>query len=116
MPLGIYLFLLVSYTFKGALGSARYYESLTPFVCISAAYGASVIGERWRSALPPRVRGGAGARRVAARADRPVDVSRVRPPGVWGDLSGPPIVTAPIVTGGVWGDLSGPPIVTAAPS
>ena len=52
MPLGIYLFLLVSYTFKGALGSARYYESLTPFVCISAAYGASVIGERWRLALP----------------------------------------------------------------
>jgi hypothetical protein len=52
VPLGIYVFLLVSYSFKGALGSARYYESLTPFVCISAAYGVSAIGERWRPLLP----------------------------------------------------------------
>jgi len=52
VPVGIYLFLLASYTFKCALGSGRYYESLTPFVCVSAAYGASVIGERWRAALP----------------------------------------------------------------
>jgi hypothetical protein len=52
VPLGIYLFLQVSYTFKGMLGSARYYESVTPFVCLSAAYGASVIGERWRKAMP----------------------------------------------------------------
>ncbi len=52
IPLGIYLFLLASYTFKCALGSGRYYESLTPFVCVSAAYGASVIGERWRAAFP----------------------------------------------------------------
>ena len=48
VPLGIYLFLLASYTFKGALGSARYYESLAPFVCIAAAHGASVVGARWR--------------------------------------------------------------------
>jgi hypothetical protein len=52
VPLGIYLFLLVSYTFKGALGSARYYESLTPFVCVAAAYGASRLGEWWRPAQP----------------------------------------------------------------
>jgi hypothetical protein len=52
VPLGIYVFLLASYTFKGVLGSARYYESVTPFVCLSAAYGASVIGERWRAAMP----------------------------------------------------------------
>jgi hypothetical protein len=52
VPLGIYLFLLASYVGKGVLGSARYYESLTPFVCLAAAYGASVIGERWRRALP----------------------------------------------------------------
>lgn len=52
VPLGIYVFLLMSYTFKGALGSGRYYESLTPFVCICAAYGASVVGERWRPTLP----------------------------------------------------------------
>lgn len=52
VPLGIYLFLLASYTFKGALGSARYYESLTPFVCISAAYGAATLGARWRPAVP----------------------------------------------------------------
>lgn len=52
VPLGIYVFLLASYTFKGALGSARYYESLTPFVCIAAAHGASIVGERWRRAAP----------------------------------------------------------------
>jgi hypothetical protein len=50
VPLGIYLFLLGSYTFKGALGSGRYYESLTPFVCISTAYGASMLGARRRLA------------------------------------------------------------------
>jgi hypothetical protein len=52
VPLGIYLFLLASYASKSALGSARYYESMTPFVCIAAAHGASAIGERWRWALP----------------------------------------------------------------
>jgi hypothetical protein len=52
VPLGIYLFLVASYTAKGVLGSARYYESVTPFVCIAAAYGAARIGERWRWALP----------------------------------------------------------------
>ena len=52
MPLGIYLFLLASYVSESALGHHRYYESLAPFVCLSAAYGAAVIGERWRSALP----------------------------------------------------------------
>ncbi len=56
VPVGIYVFLLASYIGKGVLGSARYYESLTPYVCLSAAYGASVIGERfgarWRGALP----------------------------------------------------------------
>jgi hypothetical protein len=25
---------------------------MTPFLCLSAAYGASAIGERWRWALP----------------------------------------------------------------
>jgi Dolichyl-phosphate-mannose-protein mannosyltransferase len=52
VPAGIYAFLLVSYTFKGALGSGRYYESLTPFVCISAAYGVSMIGALWRPVMP----------------------------------------------------------------
>lgn len=50
VPLGIYVFLLASYMGHGALGSARYYESLTPFVCIAAAYGAWAVGERWRPA------------------------------------------------------------------
>ncbi len=50
VPLGIYLFLLGSYTFKGALASDRYYESLTPFLCLAAAHGAFVLGERWRPA------------------------------------------------------------------
>lgn len=50
VPLGIYLFLLGSYTFKGALASGRYYESLSPFLCIAAAHGAFVVGERWRPA------------------------------------------------------------------
>jgi hypothetical protein len=52
LPVGIYLFLLSSYAFKGVLGSARYYESLTPFVCLCAGYGAALIGQRWRRALP----------------------------------------------------------------
>jgi hypothetical protein len=52
VPLGIYGFLLGSYLFKGALASARYYESLAPFVCISAAYGVCLLGQRWRYALP----------------------------------------------------------------
>jgi len=50
VPLGIYLFLLGSYTCKGVLASGRYYESLTPFLCIAAAHGACVVGERWRPA------------------------------------------------------------------
>lgn len=48
VPLGIYLFLLGSYTCKGVLASGRYYESLTPYLCIAAAHGALVIGQRWR--------------------------------------------------------------------
>jgi hypothetical protein len=52
VPLGIYLFLLASYLGKGALGAARYYDSLTPFLCIAAACGACALGERWRPALP----------------------------------------------------------------
>jgi hypothetical protein len=52
IPLGIYLFLVGAYLFKGALGSARYYESLTPFVALSAAHGACVVGARWRWIAP----------------------------------------------------------------
>jgi hypothetical protein len=51
VPVGIYLFLMASYASKSALSSARYYESLTPFVCFSAACGATVLAERWRHAL-----------------------------------------------------------------
>jgi hypothetical protein len=50
VPLGIYLFLVGSYACKGVLASGRYYESLTPFLCIAAAHGACVVGERWRPA------------------------------------------------------------------
>ncbi len=50
VPLGIYLFLLGSYTLKGVLASGRYYESLTPYLCIAAAHGAVVVGEKWRPA------------------------------------------------------------------
>ncbi len=39
LPLGIYLFLQAAWLSKGALGSARYYESLVPFVAIAAAHG-----------------------------------------------------------------------------
>jgi hypothetical protein len=52
IPLGIYLFLLGAYAFKGALGSARYYESLMPFVALSAAHGACSVGARWRWLAP----------------------------------------------------------------
>ena len=52
VPLGIYLFLMASFVTQSALGSARYYESLTPFVCLAAAYGVAMIGELRRSALP----------------------------------------------------------------
>jgi len=48
VPLGIYLFLLGSYSCKGVLASGRYYESLTPYLCIAAAHGALAIGQRWR--------------------------------------------------------------------
>jgi hypothetical protein len=30
------------------LASGRYYESLTPYLCIAAAHGALLIGQRWR--------------------------------------------------------------------
>ncbi len=50
VPLGIYVFLLGSYTCKGVLASGRYYESLTPFLCIAAVRGAVVVGQRWRPA------------------------------------------------------------------
>jgi hypothetical protein len=52
VPLGIYLFLLGSYTCKGVLANDRYYESLTPFLCVSAAYGALAVGRWWRPATP----------------------------------------------------------------
>ncbi len=52
IPLGIYLFLLLAYAFKGALGSARYYESLMPFVALSAAHGARSLAARWRGFAP----------------------------------------------------------------
>jgi hypothetical protein len=52
VPLGIYLFLLGSYTFKGVLASGRYYESLTPYLCVAAAHGVVVIGQRWKPAAP----------------------------------------------------------------
>lgn len=49
LPLGIYLFLLGAYAFKGALGSSRYYESLVPFVAIAAACGVERVSasRRW---------------------------------------------------------------------
>lgn len=52
VPLGIYLFLLGSYSAKAALGSGRYYEALTPFVCLAAAHGAILLGEKRRWAMP----------------------------------------------------------------
>lgn len=52
IPLGIYLFLVGAFVFKGALGSARYYESLMPFVALSAAHGACLVGTRWRWIAP----------------------------------------------------------------
>jgi hypothetical protein len=52
IPLGIYVFLTAAFLFKGALGSARYYESLMPFVALSAAQGACVLGARWRWMAP----------------------------------------------------------------
>ncbi len=52
VPLGIYLFLQGAYVFKGALGSARYYESLTPFVALAAAHGVCTLGARWRWIVP----------------------------------------------------------------
>lgn len=53
IPLGIYSFLQGAYLFKGALGSARYYESLMPFIALGAAHGACLVGElrpwaKWR--------------------------------------------------------------------
>jgi len=49
LPLGIYLFLQGAWLCKGALGSARYYESLVPFVAIAAAYGVERVSasRRW---------------------------------------------------------------------
>jgi hypothetical protein len=52
IPLGMYLFLTGAFLFKGALGSARYYESLMPFVALSAAHGACILGARWRWIAP----------------------------------------------------------------
>ena len=37
VPIGVYSFLLASYLGKGALGGARYYGSITPFLCIAIA-------------------------------------------------------------------------------
>jgi hypothetical protein len=52
IPLGIYLFLTGAFLFQGALGSARYYESLMPFVALSAAHGACAVGSRSRWIAP----------------------------------------------------------------
>jgi hypothetical protein len=54
-PLGIYLFLVGAYVCKGALGSARYYESLAPFTALAAAHGACALGARWRWLAPALV-------------------------------------------------------------
>jgi hypothetical protein len=48
VPLGVYAFLIGAYSLKATLGSARYYESVTPFVALAAAYSACAIGERHR--------------------------------------------------------------------
>jgi Gpi18-like mannosyltransferase len=52
IPLGLYLFLLVSWFSGSALDHSRYYESVAPFVCLAAAHGMALIGERWRTAVP----------------------------------------------------------------
>lgn len=46
LPLGIYLFLLMSYLGKGSLGGGRYYGSLAPFVCWAMAEGACRVAPR----------------------------------------------------------------------
>jgi len=48
VPVGICVFLEAAYLLRGALGSARYYESLTPFVALAAAHGVRVLGARRR--------------------------------------------------------------------
>jgi hypothetical protein len=48
LPVGLYAFLVAAYELRGALGSARYYESLTPFVALAAAQGVYTLGSRWR--------------------------------------------------------------------
>ena len=60
VPLGIYAFLQGAYLFKGALGSARYYESLMPFVALGAANGAFVVAAlrpwaKWRRWIVPSI-------------------------------------------------------------
>jgi hypothetical protein len=52
VPLGLYLFLVASWFSGSALDHSRYYESVAPFVCLAAAHGVALIGERWRSAVP----------------------------------------------------------------
>jgi hypothetical protein len=52
LPVGIYAFLVGANLCKAALGSARYYESLTPYVALAAAHGACILGERRKWIAP----------------------------------------------------------------
>lgn len=47
VPLGVLVFLLVSYVGRGALGLPRYLVSLTPFACVCAVEGIYRLAERW---------------------------------------------------------------------
>ena len=51
VPAGIAAFLFLSYTSKGSLGSGRYFDALTPFVCLCAAEGIARLSERRPTAL-----------------------------------------------------------------
>lgn len=51
IPAGIAAFLLLSYTSKGSLGSGRYFDALTPFVCLCAAEGIVQLSKRRPAAL-----------------------------------------------------------------
>jgi hypothetical protein len=51
VPAGIAAFLILSYTSKGSLGSGRYFDALTPFVCLCAAEGIVRLSERRPAAL-----------------------------------------------------------------
>lgn len=51
VPAGVTGFLLLSYSSKGSLGSGRYFDALTPFVCLCAAEGILRLSERRPAAL-----------------------------------------------------------------